>query len=517
VVEAAGNGNVNLDQAACGTTFNRNVRDSGAIIVGAGGPPVSQDRQRLSFSSYGSRVDVQGWGRGVATTGYGDSYVNTDEPANHDFWYTNSFSGTSSASPIVAGAVADLQGIALNRFHVPLTAFQLRQLLVDTGSPQLGNTAENIGPRPNLREAIHQMTEGPIDLFFLIDLSGSFSDDLPVFQAQAPGIISALKTANPNIRFGLGKLEDYPISPFGSASAGDKAYERLVDLTFDTDVVLNTIAGLFTRFGDDEPQSQLPALYQAATGAGQSLSGSGFPEASIPSGQQANFRDGATKIFLLLTDAPFHRPGDSGAIPYPGPSFNETVAAIRALDPPKVIGVSSGTAAISDLREVAMATGAFAPPRGVDCDGNGTIDIPGGELLVCGISPSGVGVGEAIVALAEAAATTLKVNIDIIPGIKHNFIFLRSKGVVPMAILTADNFDATKVDVKSVTFGPAGAKPIRHRVKDVDHDGDLDLLLSFNVRNTGIVCGATFASFTGKATDGQAIEGTDSIKTLWCK
>jgi len=41
VVEAAGNGAVNLDQAACGNIFNRSARDSGAIIVGAGGLPAA--------------------------------------------------------------------------------------------------------------------------------------------------------------------------------------------------------------------------------------------------------------------------------------------------------------------------------------------------------------------------------------------------------------------------------------------------------------------------------------------
>ena len=155
VVEAAGNGNVNLDQASCNMIFNRTVRDSGAIIVGAGGSPVSGlDRQRLSFSSYGSRVDVQGWGNNVTTTGYGDRYTNPDDPTNPDFWYTAVFSGTSSASPIVAGAAANLQGIALVQFGTPFSAFEVRELLVATGSPQLGNTSEHIGPRPDLREAI---------------------------------------------------------------------------------------------------------------------------------------------------------------------------------------------------------------------------------------------------------------------------------------------------------------------------------------------------------------------------
>jgi len=158
VVEAAGNGNVNLDQTACGTTFDRTVRDSGAIIVGAGGPPSSgADRQRLSFSTYGSRLDVQGWGSSVMTTGYGNSYRDPDNPANASRWYTASFSGTSSASPMVAGAAANLQGIALAQFGTLLDSSQMRTLLVTTGSAQLGNTSEHIGPRPDLFRAISEL------------------------------------------------------------------------------------------------------------------------------------------------------------------------------------------------------------------------------------------------------------------------------------------------------------------------------------------------------------------------
>jgi hypothetical protein len=157
VVEAAGNGSVNLDQAACGTAFDRTMHDSGAIIVGAGGSPGGLDRQRLSFSSYGSRLDLQGWGDNVMTTGYGNFYRNSNDLTNPNFWYTNTFSGTSSASPIVAGAAANLQGIALNRFGAPLIPVQIREALVETGSPQLGNTAEHIGPRPDLRAAIAEM------------------------------------------------------------------------------------------------------------------------------------------------------------------------------------------------------------------------------------------------------------------------------------------------------------------------------------------------------------------------
>ena len=163
VVEAAGNGSVDLDQAACGTAFDRDVRDSGAIIVGAGGPPGSgQNLEPLFFSSYGSRIDLQGWGSGVVTTGYGDLYVDPDNPGDPDAWYTDTFSGTSSASPMVAGAAANLQGIALDQFQAPFPPSQVRAVLAETGTPQRGNLAENIGPRPNLRQAIDEISRGQL-------------------------------------------------------------------------------------------------------------------------------------------------------------------------------------------------------------------------------------------------------------------------------------------------------------------------------------------------------------------
>ena len=242
-----------------------------------------------------------------------------------------------------------------------------------------------------------------VDVFMLVDLTGSFSPYLPAFKAQAPDLMANLKSSYPDVRFGLGKFEDYPIWPFGDAASGDKAYERLTDLTSDTDAVLSIINGLFTRYGGDGPESQLVALYQAATGEGQDLSGVGYPGASIPPGQQANFRDGAIKLFILWTDAPFHRPGDPGSIPYPGPSFDETVAAILALDPPMVIGISSGTGGLADLRAIAAATNAVAPPGGVDTNGDGIIDIPEGEPLVASIGYSAHGIAAAIESLISAA------------------------------------------------------------------------------------------------------------------
>jgi serine protease len=146
VVEVAGNGNVNLDDPNCGGLFDRNVRDSGAIIVGAGD---SATHARLGFSSFGSRVDVQGWGNNVTTTGYGDLF----NPGDARQWYTGFFGGGSSASPIVTGAVLAIQGAVMGLGFVPIDPIELRQILVNTGTPQSG-PGENIGPLPNIPRAL---------------------------------------------------------------------------------------------------------------------------------------------------------------------------------------------------------------------------------------------------------------------------------------------------------------------------------------------------------------------------
>lgn len=130
--------------------------DSGAIVVGAGGAYpggtwTEGDLQKLSFSTYGPRFDLQGWGEDVVTTGFGDLY-GSEGP---DYYFTSQFSGTSAAGPIVAGAVAACSGFwKANVSSTPASPSYLRDLLKSTGTPQVTPPAGNIGPRPNLRAAL---------------------------------------------------------------------------------------------------------------------------------------------------------------------------------------------------------------------------------------------------------------------------------------------------------------------------------------------------------------------------
>ncbi|MGP4010078.1 S8 family peptidase [Streptomyces sp. 4N124] len=180
VVEAAGNGGESLDDAVYErrpdefpetwrNPFNPSNQSSGAVLVGAGAPPPGThgrdhgpDRSRLAFSNYGARLDAQGWGREVTTTGGfwdrpGDLQGGPEEIA----WYTDTFSGTSSASPVVVGALAALQGMLKAAGQPPMTPERARAVLRATGSPQQdapGRPAsQRIGNRPDIKAAVTQL------------------------------------------------------------------------------------------------------------------------------------------------------------------------------------------------------------------------------------------------------------------------------------------------------------------------------------------------------------------------
>jgi hypothetical protein len=104
------------------------------------------------------------------------------------------------------------------------------------------------------------------------------------------------------------------------------------------------------------------------------------------------------------------------------------------------------------------------------------------------------------------------VEIDIKPGSDPNSINLKSKGVVPVAVLTTGDFDASTVDPDTVLF--ADASPLRWTMKDVDGDGDLDLLFHFKTQELDLDENSTEATLTGDTTDGKHIQGTDSVNIV---
>lgn len=146
IVAAGGNGNQDLDDILYDDYRNRG--DSGAILVGAGSSDLSHDR--IWYSTYGSRIDVQGWAENVRASGYGD-LIQIGGDFNQS--YTN-FSGTSSATPIVASCAVVLQSYYFGLTGTYLTSAQMRDILKLTGIPQGIGVTGNIGPLPDMQSAM---------------------------------------------------------------------------------------------------------------------------------------------------------------------------------------------------------------------------------------------------------------------------------------------------------------------------------------------------------------------------
>ena len=143
-------------------------------------------------------------------------------------------------------------------------------------------------------------------------------------------------------------------------------------------------------------------------------------------------------------------------------------------------------------------------------------DIPQ-ATSVWGSGPDDVWVGLADGLLLHYGPPVINVTIDIKPGSFPNPINLKSKGNVPVAILSSTTFDATTVDRSTVEFAGAHPLPIGETPEDVNGDGLLDIVLHFKTQDLNLQPGETEACLTGKTFNEQEFRGCDSVRILYCK
>jgi len=115
-----------------------------------------------------------------------------------------------------------------------------------------------------------------------------------------------------------------------------------------------------------------------------------------------------------------------------------------------------------------------------------------------------------------------KVLIDIKPGSEPNSINPRSKGKIPVAIISTMDFDASvEVDTGSLTFGPNGNEQsfafCNESPEDVNDDGYDDLVCHFYTQEAGFECGDEEGYLRGELVDGTPIEGSDSVRIVPCR
>lgn len=254
--------------------------------------------------------------------------------------------------------------------------------LDEVGEPALQPSKVDLKLMPGESKTVHfdfdLPAEGqPLDVFFLIDISGSMQDAIDGTARAMNEIVTHLTKRGHDVRFGIGEYRSYDQPP---------AYRRVLDVTNDCGAVEEALESLIAFGGGEE--TQLEALYQVARG--ESRPGVG---AVVPAGQNANFRPDATRVIIHTTDEAI----TEGP---PNPSYAEVE---EALDEAQIdqVGIAiedgfttSGNNPLQDkpppsegLEIIAQRTETLAPEGGVDCDDDGDVEIPWGEPVVCKISP----------------------------------------------------------------------------------------------------------------------------------
>ena len=214
-------------------------------------------------------------------------------------------------------------------------------------------------------------------------------------------------------------------------------------------------------------------------------------------------------------------------------AFKLSGGLLSVIQPPAATLTEAG-----DINQHGQVVGSFVDPNGVvhgfvmSDSGSPIVDAPDAAspnfTQAKGINDSGSlvgwfdeGGGKVHGFLAIPVGMTV-VAIDIAPRNKQNAINARSGGQIWVGILSeidaAHAFDpVSQVDTSSVKFGPEGAELTQFKVRDINSDGLLDLVLQFQLGGTGIDCGDTQATLTGATFGGQQYRGTDSVKTIGCK
>ena len=117
----------------------------------------------------------------------------------------------------------------------------------------------------------------------------------------------------------------------------------------------------------------------------------------------------------------------------------------------------------------------------------------GSEDCIRGIWVGSIKAGSASINVDLTATPVTRIGIDILPFRSPNEWQCDRLFEIPVAILSSEDFDATKVNPRSVTFGKTGAevhntfKPAP-RMIDVNEDGLDDMILAFRFGETGFSC-----------------------------
>jgi hypothetical protein len=183
------------------------------------------------------------------------------------------------------------------------------------------------------------------------------------------------------------------------------------------------------------------------------------------------------------------------------------IATSAAFSGPVTICIDYAGIEFQDEEQIRLLHFEEAGSEWVDC----TVSVQQPIDMVCGEVSS--------FSLFTVAETAREVSVDIKPGNADNTVNLGSRGVVPVAIFSAPDFDATMVDPTRVTLAgaPVGLRGNGTPMavgRDVDGDGLLDLVVHAETGALALGESAASAVLQGVTFNGEVVRGRDWLQVV---
>jgi hypothetical protein len=247
------------------------------------------------------------------------------------------------------------------------------------------------------------VTLAVVDVVFVLDSTASMIDEIDnVRSGLRRRVVPGVREAIPDAAFGVVLAGEFPVRPHGPRDV--QPYLLRTVVTTDVRTVEAALSDVPSWANFDDPEAQVEALYQLATGEG--LLPFIEPSFGCPMGGTGAvcFRHDSLPVVVLITDAPFHN-GPDGANPYeevdPAPhQYEEAVDALVARDI-RVFGLGARDVGRDSphehLRRLARDTG--------------TVD-GAGQPFFQDIGSRGDRVGSSIVDAIQQLASGLLLDVD---------------------------------------------------------------------------------------------------------
>ncbi|MBI2391072.1 MAG: VWA domain-containing protein [Deltaproteobacteria bacterium] len=307
------------------------------------------------------------------------------------------------------------------------------------------------------------------DIAIVMDTTGSMGgsiDDL-VTSLQTK-IFPDLQRRIPDLAVGLVEHKDYPVGSYGGST--DFPVKIHKEITTDVASVRTALSALKADGGADGPESQVPAMYHALTGAELKWAGGGIvPKREPPAGRMGaiGFRPGALPVVVLVNDIDWHesthQPYDPDRV-FGAPTMEQLATAFNVLNARFVSITQSGQEAqpnwLSDRTGSNVPPSVFSGcPAGQCCTGTSgaprAAEAPDGRCRLNFLHSGGSGVSGSLInaILGLSLGSIFDVSAKVTAG---------TSGVDGSALVTS---------VRPLAAGDAANGCTAHDVKDGDGDG----------------------------------------------